>query len=473
MNLFLKISNTLTRIYPSLFNRKQVLISLEKISLEIEEVKQEKKQISASITDIHHLMHGSKQLSEENSQLLRENSQLLGENKQLLTENSQLLGENKQLLGENRQLIEKVFQQDASINGLVGKLHLIQDKQFRLEKVTSQRPRLVGLKNHLKQEVIRIEDNESITQTPSEKHYIFTTARYRTGSTYLYSLFSSLNLVDAYLEPLHPLLLEIALEDEAIHKEIKIHQAHTITGNYFQEFKELNWDRLCQLHSKEFSTEKLFLGIQDDFYELKNYVSFLTSNHSGNLGDTIKVFQFNRIDYRLSWLRYNFPQALIINLRRNPRDVYTSYLKHANKELLLDKSIEIIGAPTSNADIDLGNSFYTDEYIFALGKILSPQICVQELHPYEKIYLLNRLSNIWADHFSHISIDYENLVHDPEGSLRNIMSHIKGYSDFSLKSSLIPPNRNSIDSWKDIESNSWFQRHESNCEFLIDKILSE
>mgnify|MGYP001801933850 CR=1 FL=1 len=167
MNLFLKISNTLTRIYPSLFNRKQVLISLEKISLEIEEVKQEKKQISASITDIHHLMHGSKQLSEENSQLLRENSQLLGENKQLLTENSQLLGENKQLLGENRQLIEKVFQQDASINGLVGKLHLIQDKQFRLEKVTSQRPRLVGLKNHLKQEVIRIEDNESITLTPS------------------------------------------------------------------------------------------------------------------------------------------------------------------------------------------------------------------------------------------------------------------------------------------------------------------
>ena len=239
------------------------------------------------------------------------------------------------------------------------------------------------------------------------------------------------------------------------------------------EFKELNWDKLCQLHSKEFSTEKLFLGIQDDFYELKNYISFLTSNHSSNLGDTIKVFQFNRIDYRLSWLRYNFPQALIINLRRNPRDVYTSYLKHANKELLLDKSIEIIGAPTSNADIDLGNSFYTDEYIFALGKILSPQICVQELHPYEKIYLLSRLSNIWADHFSHISIDYENLVHDPEGALRNIMPHIKGYSNFALKSSLIPPNRSSVDSWKDIESSSWFQKYESNCEFLVDKILSE
>ena len=61
-----------------------------------------------------------------------------------------------------------------------------------------------------------------------------------------------------------------------------------------------------------------------NFNQLKNYMQFLLSSQVGL--NKLKVLQFNRIDFRLSWFKFNFPNALIINLRRKSRDVYASYI---------------------------------------------------------------------------------------------------------------------------------------------------
>lgn len=289
------------------------------------------------------------------------------------------------------------------------------------------------------------------------KNSIFITARYRTGSTYLYSLFSSLVDVAAFYEPLNEEVINWLDKDEKSTQENQTVFAHTLKDNYFGEYKSLNIEKLRQAHSREFGTKKMVMSKKDYYYQLKNYISFILSSYPTKLN----VLQFNRIDFRLAWFKVNFPQALIVNLRRNPRDIYVSYIEthlRANQKTSFD------------FDYDLGGMFCLDFYIKLLGSISIPQFCIYELNNYEKIYVVNQLSNLWADKFADVVVTYESLINNPIDILSKIVSHIPNY-ELKLLEEIVEPKKTRINLWSKYHPDSWFQECEEKCDHLLKQIL--
>lgn len=60
-----------------------------------------------------------------------------------------------------------------------------------------------------------------------------------------------------------------------------------------------------------------------------------------------------------------------------------------------------------------------------------PQFCIYELNNYEKIYVVNKLSNLWADKFADVIVSYESLVNNPGDVLSKIVAKIPNY-EFKL-----------------------------------------
>ncbi|MCC3454676.1 sulfotransferase [Microcoleus sp. PH2017_08_TRC_O_A] len=299
------------------------------------------------------------------------------------------------------------------------------------------------------------EESKNLHREETEKDCVFITGRYRTGTTFLYSLFSSLENTAVFYEPLHPNLLEYLDKEQNVSEQLKALNGHTFKGNYFEEYKVLNRKILFSTHQREFSSRKLIMSTVDSYYDLKNYVSFLTRS----LPDIpLKVLQFNRVDFRLGWFKKNFSNALIVNLRRNPRDIYASY-----------RTVNARNTSENNEQ-EIGSLFYLDDYISILGRLSIPQICVQQMNTYEKIYFLNQLSNLWSDYFADIILDYEELVEDPVGIVSRIASQVKGFEP-NWKSEILAAKKDRINVWQEYHENSWFLKCESKCDNLIDQLL--
>lgn len=130
----------------------------------------------------------------------------------------------------------------------------------------------------------------------SVKSSIIITARYRTGSTYLYSLFANLTNVAAFNEPLHRDITGWLNKDDLSSQKFKYKVSHTQTfkGNYFAEYKSLDRELFLKYYRSEFGITNIVMSSLDKYDELKDYVTFLLSSHPAKL----KVLQFNRINFR-------------------------------------------------------------------------------------------------------------------------------------------------------------------------------
>jgi hypothetical protein len=70
---------------------------------------------------------------------------------------------------------------------------------------------------------------------------------------------------------------------------------------------------LGEYYREEWIDHNLFMG--SDFWDprMKRYISILIERAPGR-----PILQFNHVDFRLSWLRQNFPHAKIVHLYRHP-----------------------------------------------------------------------------------------------------------------------------------------------------------
>ena len=296
----------------------------------------------------------------------------------------------------------------------------------------------------------------------NHKDCIFITTRYRTGSSYFYSLFSCLKDTIVFYEPLHPDLITTLDQNEECHRRNKEKLSHTFQGKYFEEYDQLDKKCLELLHRKDFIDQNLILSKTDTYEEEKEYILFLLNSKI----DKFKVLQFNRIDFQLEWFKNNFPNALIVNLKRNPRDIYISHFKTYLREqnLQLDK-LENIKIESTN----ISCLFYVDDYIRLIGDYLHPNFCFPELNDYEKIYLLNSLSNLYADKFADVIIEYEKLVEEPKKIIEMIASQVKNLEPTFVEDIVIP-KKDRIDTWKEYHDESWYSQCESRCEDIIEEI---
>ncbi|MCB1584340.1 MAG: sulfotransferase [Xanthomonadales bacterium] len=155
----------------------------------------------------------------------------------------------------------------------------------------------------------------------SNKHRpIFITGRFRAGTSFLWQIFNQMDGFCAWYEPLHPQLLQ-AIE----HVDPKVD--HVGIDDYWGTYR--SYPEFEKKYSSEFGTRLLYLEGGQEYPELMEYLNHLIELSSPD----IPVLQFNRMDFRLDWLKQQFPEALIVHIERNPLQLYFSQRKHIDEFL--------------------------------------------------------------------------------------------------------------------------------------------
>jgi hypothetical protein len=269
---------------------------------------------------------------------------------------------------------------------------------------------------------------------------VFITARFRSGSTFLWQLFRAIGSVTAYYEPLNE-------RQWFLHPEHNppLDPTHRGLDNYGLEYAQMA--DLAALFDPNWGHRRLYMDERSHDPRLFCYINELIRRAAGR-----PVLQFNRVDLRLPWLRARFPDARIVHLYRHPREQWMSI--QLNRRIPLDCSVE---------DFARYDSFYTLAWARDLRVIFPFLEIDQDLHPYALHYYLWRLSFAFGQAYSHLSLSYEDLVSEFARTFGTLLADlgIEG-ADLErlgqLNRGAVPPR------WPDYANCRWFSAIEAECE---------
>lgn len=142
----------------------------------------------------------------------------------------------------------------------------------------------------------------------AETNAIFVTGRFRSGSTLLWNIFRHVPACTAYYEPLN----ERRWFDPSSRGE-RVDATHVGVDDYWKEYDGLA--HIAQWYQEHWIDRHLFMNETFWAPELESYIRALIHAAAERA-----VLQFNRVDFRLPWLKRTFPGSRIIHLFRHPRD---------------------------------------------------------------------------------------------------------------------------------------------------------
>jgi hypothetical protein len=273
---------------------------------------------------------------------------------------------------------------------------------------------------------------------------IFITARFRTGSTLLWNLFRQLENCVAYYEPLN----ERRWFDPATRGNT-LDATHRGVEDYWREYEGLT--DLGEIYRDEWADRRLFLDESAWQPQLRLYIERLIEH----AGPRHAVLQFNRVDFRLPWLRRQFPGAAIVHLYRHPRDQWCSSLMTPAR------------VPR---DVDLAAFAPFDHFYLARwGRDLSrhfpflaepAQTC-----PYRLFYLIWRLSYLFGVTYADHSLSFEALASAPREEIDRLLKAVSIPGDAAALAPNVgapPANRR-----HEYASDEWFADQEAACEAVL------
>jgi hypothetical protein len=279
---------------------------------------------------------------------------------------------------------------------------------------------------------------------------IFITARFRSGSTLLWNLFRNIEGVTSYYEPFN----ERRWFDKSTRGD-KIDATHKGVSDYWTEYSDL--EILQQYYQIEWIDQNLLMDSSFWAPEMKRFVEIMIEKAPGR-----PVLQFNRIDFRLPWFRYYFPNAKMIHLYRHPRDQWCSSLM---KSELFPKTARMEDfAP------------YDEFYLGRWGRDLQYHFPFLDqasiAHPYQLFYYIWKLSYLFGTKYSHHSLAYEDLLTNTEKSLEALLNvvEIKPHNIDRLKNLIVAPP---LGKWKLYAEDEWFSHHENVCESVLSDFLRD
>ncbi len=225
---------------------------------------------------------------------------------------------------------------------------------------------------------------------------IFITGRFRSGSTMLWSVFDRAPGCHAFYEPCN--------DNLGAHMAYTApHVSHRGVADYWDSYGE-HVNLVQRLHDPAFGITRLLLEADDDWPALEQYISELASACAPSRA----VFQFNRVDFRLPWLRRTFPEATIVHLKRDRRDSWDSLTRHLPDDWLDD--------PLDLHVYDLTQ--WSMALAYDLPFLLDPSIASL----YERHSALWRLSELAADRCSDLSLSLEHdFLDDPLIGLKKLV----------------------------------------------------
>jgi hypothetical protein len=273
---------------------------------------------------------------------------------------------------------------------------------------------------------------------------VFITGRFRSGSTLLWNLFRNIPKCKAFYEPCHDLLLT------HIECNTPPQSSHVGVSSYWDEYRPMI-DGLRNLHNIEFGFKNLYLEADDDFEEFEGYIRFLL----GSCDNFQPVLQFNRVDFRLPWLRKKFPDAVIIHLYRNPRDQWYSMVHSLPQERWFD--------PGVNTDYDLlvWSCSLAPVFPFLFGEHVKTS--------YHRHYLIWKLSKMAGMNNSDLSIDFDKeLIASPVGTIRKMLRVSGIDADIKRLCALVVKPETGM--WGAVRDEGWFENAEAECDDLLEEL---
>jgi hypothetical protein len=152
---------------------------------------------------------------------------------------------------------------------------------------------------------------------------VFLSGDFSSGSTLLFTLFRETREYYCLYEPLHPRLREYLIWP------VRTYEHHYFVKDYFKEYKD--FDRINELFNPEWATRNLYLTADDQAEDLYRYISYLIETASSRQDKVL--LKFNRITFRLPWIRARFPQAKIVHIHRDKESQWKSIVARVQEIL--------------------------------------------------------------------------------------------------------------------------------------------
>jgi hypothetical protein len=274
---------------------------------------------------------------------------------------------------------------------------------------------------------------------------VFITARFRTGSTLLWNFFRHVEGCTSYYEPLN----ERRWFDASTRGD-RIDRTHVGVEDYWREYAGLS--RLSQYYDERWIDHQLYMDADFHAPALRAYIQTLIEAAPGRA-----VLQFNRVDFRLPWLRKQFPEATLIHLFRHPRDQWCSSL------------VDPTRVPRNVSVRDFGplDEFYLINWARDLSYVF-PMLNPDEAeHPYDLFYLIWKLSYAFGRAYADMSVGFEQLSENPRSEVPRLMA-AAGVERYDLErlNKLVTPQPSG--KWRQWADQQWFADREARCEEVLD-----
>lgn len=282
----------------------------------------------------------------------------------------------------------------------------------------------------------------------SEASYppVFLTGRFRSGSTLLWNIFRSVPGCTAYYEPFN--------ERRWFRQEGRgdqVDATHQGVSDYWSEYAGL--EDLGRYYREDWIRYELYMDEKTFDPDMKRYITRLAT-----VSRDQAVLQFNRVDFRLPWIKANYPDSPIIHIYRNPRDQWCSTLR--------DPMSYPPNSSTAEGFID---RFYLQTWVRDLCQQFPFLERYRNSHQYYNFYLLWRLSYSFGLQYADISVSMEKLTKEPSEQTRRIFDTLGWSIDSSaLDLSFVKP---AASRWQEYATDDWFAAIEDECNQLLKDFL--
>jgi hypothetical protein len=229
-----------------------------------------------------------------------------------------------------------------------------------------------------------------------------------------------------------------------------VDKTHRGVENYDEEYRALS--ALSALYREGWTKEHLFMDEGFNEPDMLRFLITLIDHAPGR-----PVLQFNRIDFRLPWIRRNFRRARVIHIYRHPRDQWCSSLLEHASSVPIDCTMEAFWPY---------DGFYLRRWAEDL-KYHFPFLDERSVrHPYELFYYLWKLSYLFGASYADSSVRFENLIEAPAAALSSVFEllEIDTAHVANAEQRIVKPQ---IGKWRSYADHQWFFDIETRCETVL------